>query len=242
MYNIVMQTPEVLVVDDFLSIVDRDRIFNQVQVDKWRPSEVDDKYWHMTDGANYKGVKRWHSERPYNNNSEIWFENFTRFLDNCAAAKLFATRYSNIAMQCHGYPVNSKNPWHHDLGFTTYSYYLHKHWQINWDGTLLVIPKSAQVEYQQQLTLLSNTVQNDSYTDICPMEMFEQADKVKNIISHGMGIFISPKPNRLVLINKGVLHGITRVDADAGENVRVTLTGMIEEPDWRETNEIYNKR
>jgi hypothetical protein len=57
-----------------------------------------------------------------------------------------------------------------------------------------------------------------------------------------MGIFISPKPNRLVLINKGVLHGITRVDADAGENVRVTLTGMIEEPDWRETNEIYNKR
>ena len=42
-----------------------------------------------------------------------------------------------------------------------------------------------------------------------------------------MGTFISPKPNRLVLINKNVVHGITRVDKDAGENVRLTLTGFF---------------
>jgi Rps23 Pro-64 3,4-dihydroxylase Tpa1-like proline 4-hydroxylase len=229
MYNIVMQTPEVLVVDDLLPKDAWDKVFNQVQVDRWRPSEVDDKYWHITDGFNYKGQKRHHSERPYNDNSEVWFEHFTKFLDTCPESKNFAKDYKNFAMQCHAYPVNSKNPWHHDLGFTTYTYYLHRHWQINWDGTLMIIPLAAGVKYQQELELLKNSVQYDSYKDVAPMEMFEQSSKFQSIIDHGLGIFVSPKPNRLVLINKNVIHGITRVDPDAGQNSRVTLTGFIEE-------------
>jgi hypothetical protein len=229
MYNIVMKTPEVLVIDEFLSIDDREKIFNQVQVDRWRATEIDDKFWHMTDGFNYKGVKRWGKDRPHNNNAEIWFENFTKFLNTCPDVIDFVSKdYYDISMQCHGYPVGSKNPWHTDLGYTTYTYYLHKHWQINWDSTLLVIPKDAQVKYQQLLTLDSNSVHTDSYAkDNMPMEMFEQHNKYKTLIEHGLGIFVSPKPNRLILINKGVIHGVTRVDSDAGENIRVSLTGAI---------------
>jgi hypothetical protein len=224
-----MKTPEVLVVDDFLPTDVWDKIFNQVQVDRWRQSEIDDKFWHMTDGANYKGVKRWHSERPYKDNGELWFEHFTAFLKNCSDTKDFANKkYDNIAMQCHGYPVGSKNPWHTDLGYTTYTYYLHKKWQINWDSTLLIIPMEAKLEYEQLLKLDKNSVHTDSYAkDNMPMEMFEQSKKFSSIIEYGRGIFVSPKPNRLVLINKNVIHGVTRVDSDAGENVRVSLTGGI---------------
>ena len=229
MYNVVMKTPEVLVVDDFLPIDVWDKIFNQVQVDRWRQSEIDDKFWHMTDGANYKGVKRWYNERPYKDNSELWFEHFTAFLDNCPDSKDFVNeKYYNIAMQCHGYPVGSKNPWHTDLGYSTYTYYLHKKWQINWDSTLLIIPMEAKLEYEQLLKLDKNSVHTDSYAkDNMPMEMFEQSKKFSSIIEYGRGIFVSPKPNRLVLINKNVIHGVTRVDSDAGENVRVSLTGGI---------------
>ena len=99
MYNIVTQTPEVLVVDDFLPTDAWDKVFNQVQVDRWRPSEVDDKFWHITDGLNYKGQKRHYSERPYNDNSEVWFEHFTKFLDTCPESKNFAKDYENFAMQ-----------------------------------------------------------------------------------------------------------------------------------------------
>lgn len=229
MYNIVMKTPEVLVVDDFLPADDKEKIFNQVQVDRWRSTDIDDKFWHMTDGSNYKGIKRWHNERPHNNNAEIWFEHFTKFLNTCKDVKDFVNEeYHDISMQCHGYPVGSKNPWHTDLGYTTYTYYLHEHWQINWDSTLLVIPKDAQVKYQQLLTLDKNSVHTDSYAkDNMPMEMFEQRKKYKTLIEHGLGLFVSPKPNRLILINKGVIHGVTRVDADAGENIRLSLTGGI---------------
>jgi Rps23 Pro-64 3,4-dihydroxylase Tpa1-like proline 4-hydroxylase len=129
-------------------------------------------------------------------------------------------------MRCHGYPVGSKNPWHTDMGGVTYSYYLHKHWQINWDSMLLVLPKDS-VEYKQIMRKLPGTKQQDTYAGTGTLEMFEQAEKQKGLIEHGMGYFVAPKPNRLVLINKNVVHGITRVDKDAGENVRLTMTGFF---------------
>jgi hypothetical protein len=106
---------------------------------------------------------------------------------------------------------------------------MHKHWQINWDATLLIVPYGS-VDYVQRLALDSNTKHYDSYKEIMsPMEMFEQRKKFQSIIDYGLGTFVSPKPNRLILINKNVVHGITRVDSDAGENIRLTITGMVKE-------------
>jgi hypothetical protein len=226
MYNVVLKTPEVLVVDDFLSKVYWDRLYNQVQLDEWTQSQTDDKYWHITDGPNYKASKRFLKDTPFNDNYDIWAECIKAFADYCEEAQDFVKGYTDIAMRCHGYPVGSKNPWHMDMGFVTYSYYLHRHWQINWDSTLLVLPKGS-VEYRQMLLKLEGTKQKDTYAGTGALEMFEQAEKTKNLMDYGMGTFISPKPNRLVLINKNVVHGITRVDKDAGENVRLTLTGFF---------------
>ena len=41
------------------------------------------------------------------------------------------------------------------------------------------------------------------------------------------GKFIFPKPNRLVFIPRGVPHSISRVDKNAGENNRLSLTGFF---------------
>jgi len=76
------------------------------------------------------------------------------------------------------------------------------------------------------MQLLHGTVQYDSNKDLVSLELFEQKEKNKNLIQYGLGTFVSPKPNRLVLINGGTVHGITRVDPDAGQNMRVTLTGF----------------
>lgn len=221
-----MQTPEILVVDDFLADESWDRLHNQVQCDEWTQSQADDKYWHITDGPNYKASKLFLRDYPFDNNYDIWATAIKTFADDCAEAQDFVAGYTDIAMRCHGYPVGSKNPWHTDMGGVTYSYYLHKHWQINWDSTLLVLPRGS-VEYKQIMRKLPGTKQIDTYRGTGTLEMFEQAEKQKNLIDYGIGTFISPKPNRLVLIGKNVVHGITRVDKDAGENVRLTLTGFF---------------
>ncbi|MDA9374103.1 hypothetical protein N9R43_01840 [bacterium] len=239
MYKIISITEEVMIVDDFLPEDVQDRILNQVQVDKWkRTDEVDDKFWHVTDGLNYKNQKRWHSDYPHKDNSDLWFEHFHKFLTTCPEVENFVDGASegieDFAMRCHAYPVNSKNPWHYDLGFSTYTYYLHKEWQVNWDSTLLVLPKGS-AEYHQTIDLMEGTVHYDSYKEInSPMEMFQQKNKYDNIMDVGRGQFVMPKPNRLVLIKHDTIHGITRVDSDAGENVRVTLTGAVADKSWRE--------
>ena len=225
MYKVVMKTPEVLVVDDFLPQESWDRLLNQVQCDEWTQSQPDDKYWHITDGANYKASKRFLRDAPFNDNYDIWADAIRAFADS-EPAQEYVAGYTDIAMRCHGYPVGSKNPWHTDMGGVTYSYYLHKHWQINWDSMLLVLPKDS-VEYKQMMRKLPGTKQPDTYAGTGTLEMFEQAEKQKGLIEHGMGYFVAPKPNRLVLINKNVVHGITRVDKDAGENVRLTMTGFF---------------
>lgn len=197
-----------------------------MQCDEWTQSQTDDKYWHITDGPNYKASKRFLRDAPFDNNYDIWAEAIRDFADNCVEAQDFVKGYTDIAMRCHGYPVGSKNPWHSDMGGVTYSYYLHKHWQINWDSTLLVLPKGS-VHYKQIMPKLPGTKQIDTYAGVGTLEMFEQSEKQKNLIDYGLGTFVSPKPNRLVLIGKNVVHGITRVDKDAGENVRLTLTGFF---------------
>ena len=237
MYDIVLNTPEVIVIDDFLPIDIRDRILNQVQVDKWDTTQADDKFWHMTDGVNYKGLKRYRSDMPFKDNYDLWFDHFSEFLNTTEDINHIVPGIDegifDIALRCHAYPVGSKNPWHFDLGFSTYTYYLHKNWQANWDSTLLVLPEGS-VEFDQVLPLMTGTKHYDSYAEIgSPMEMFAQSEKLKSVIDKGLGTFISPKPNRLVLIKAGVVHGINRVDSDAGDNVRVTLTGLVVEKDYK---------
>ena len=167
----------------------------------------------------------------------MWFEHFNKFLTEYEhiADYVVGGEFEDYALRCHAYPVSAKNPWHNDLGFTTYTYYLHKEWHINWDATLLILPMGSVPEYSQWMELEEGTKHYDSYAELkSPMEMFQQKEKYKSIIDKGIGTFVSPKPNRLILIQKNSVHGITRVDPDAGDNIRVTLTGAIGEKGWRE--------
>ena len=210
-----MKTPEVLVVDNFLTQECQDKLINQVQCDEWTQSQTDDKYWHITDGSNYKASKRFVKDAPFDDNYDIWADAIKTFADTCDDAQDFVKGYTDIAMRCHAYPIGSKNPWHTDMGGVTYSYYLHKYWQINWDSMLLVMPKDS-VEYKQMMRKLPGTKQKDTYASVGTLEMFEQAQKQKHLIEHGLGYFIAPKPNRLVLIGKNVVHGITRTVRNPG--------------------------
>ena len=223
-----MNKPECLVIDDFLSDNDWNNLFNQIQVDNWiKVNNHKDKYWHLTDGDVYKTERKSLPNFPFNDNNDIWFHRFRKLLNECNDVKTFVGDYKSFTARAYAYPVGSKNPWHEDMGTLTYAYYMHKEWQINWDGILLIVPYNK-VELKQLLNLNNGTVHNDDYKlSMSPMEMFEQREKYKNILDYGSGYFIAPKPNRLVIINKHVVHGINRVDKDAGENIRLSISGCI---------------
>lgn len=226
-----MQTPECLVIDDFLDQDSWDKIYNQIQLDHWEINHPDDRFWHMTDGRHFKARKRFLSEGPYNDNHDLWLSKVKDFVDTCSEAKDYVLEYNDISCRAMSYPVGGKNPWHHDFGGTTYTYYAHRKWKTQWDGSLLIIPK-RKARIQQKLEVLEGTVRYDSYRhDFFPMELFEQEDKYDQVMDYGLGSFVLPKPNRLILINRGVVHGINRVDPDAGEHMRVSITGFFNPTD-----------
>ena len=197
-YNVVKKTPECPVVDDFLEQNDWDKIFNQIQLDAWEESHPDDPFWHITDGKHYKAQKRFLSEGPYNDNHDIWFNAMKTFADTCEDAQDYIGGYTDISCRAMAYPVGSKNPWHHDFGSVTYTYYAHKEWRTQWDGALLIIPK-GKAKIKQVMKTAEGTVRYDSYRhDFMPMELFEQKDKYNDILDYGLGDFVlQTKQNNL---------------------------------------------
>ena len=216
-----------LVFDNFLPKEEKKLLFNQIKLDIWEmTSPHNDKFWHITDGNHYRSSQRWNTNYPFHDNADLWFEKLSDFLKVQKKENNFLEDYKKFSCRAHAYPRGSKLPWHTDQGVITYSYYLHDTWQINWGGATYFIPIDK--SYKQSLTIQPGSKHYDSYKGtLKPVDLFEQKEKYSPLMQKGLGYFIYPKPNRLVFINNNVAHGMSRVDEDAGEHIRISLTGGI---------------
>jgi Rps23 Pro-64 3,4-dihydroxylase Tpa1-like proline 4-hydroxylase len=123
------------------------------------------------------------------------------------------------------YPVGTALSWHKDNQHNTtaaFTYYCHPTWNVAWGGELLLAEGANDVEFskvelyggEQRFigTHFDNSAENDA------------------LFAEGIGQFILPKPNRLVVIPVGFLHCIKRVDEAAGLAIRMTLQGTFMDP------------
>ena len=108
-------------------------------------------------------------------------------------------------------------PWHVDSGEGSeykgaFTYYVHKQWRGSWGGELMILPDER----------------HDSPTNGSIDLAFAQGTGLRapSHIEDGVGTFILPKPNRLVVLRSGVLHSVNPVSVMAGENMRFSLAGF----------------
>jgi Rps23 Pro-64 3,4-dihydroxylase Tpa1-like proline 4-hydroxylase len=103
--------------------------------------------------------------------------------------------------------------WHTDSNYIgTFTYYVHKHWGANWSGEFLTIEADSYIEKPDGLK----------------WRVFDNADLENLIVEHGIGHFIQPKPNRLVIGkagDNGILHKVNRSTMQAKD--RLTLQGFL---------------
>ena len=85
-------------------------------------------------------------------------------------------------------------------------YYCHSEWRSSWGGELFFPDISATEEDVYNKTNIS----------------IDQ--KLQTLAT---GRYVSPKPNRMVLINSGVLHSTNRIDPDAGNNIRTSVSAFL---------------
>ncbi len=114
------------------------------------------------------------------------------------------------------YPRGAGLSWHvddHQLYAGAFVYYAHPHWNAHWGGELLVAETESEGDQEQEeAPIMGYRFETESYSE--------------RLLEIGCGNFISPKPNRLVLL-AGAPHMVSPVSAAAGASVRASVSGFF---------------
>ena len=129
------------------------------------------------------------------------------------------------------YPRNTGLYWHRDAPTWagSYTYYAHKQWNIEWGGEMLIGDESTNEipdEYglflskEREAMGLKQKVSFGAHIDNSKANEF--------IMEQGIGSFVMPKPNRLVIVSQGTMHTASKVNPAAGDNLRMSISGFFQ--------------
>ena len=212
MPDIVYQTDSVLILDNVLEVNDWNLVWKSFQVDRFSPQNIIGiwtktwRYAGMIPASSEKTFWKDKENKPgYNNYSDILGTVFLQIAEQFKS--LTVEDWGRLRVHGHVMPAGSKICYHcdsHSRG--SFTYYPHQEWSSNWGGEMLV----------------SQAKSRNRFSDT--FDFIEENDWLKQL---SMGIFIEPKPNRLVLLAPGFAHMVCRVDPDAGDHVRASIVGFL---------------
>lgn len=141
--------------------------------------------------------------------------------------------WRTLALAPRLYERNSSLYWHRDspsivTGSSTY--YCHPEWNVQWGGELFVADESARgipEDFGPTMT---------SPKEVMGKGMVQLSAHLDNreanaaLMEAGMGHYIAPKPNRLVVMQTGNPHMINKVQPAAGDHVRASVTMFLIRP------------
>jgi hypothetical protein len=99
----------------------------------------------------------------------------------------------------------------------SYTFFLHRRWGLHWGGYLMIFNPARYGTAQGAAPYAEGFVFPWLSDDV---ETAQFADP-------GLALAVFAKPNRLVMISPRAWHMVTRVDANAGQNPRVSIAGFF---------------
>jgi len=120
------------------------------------------------------------------------------------------------------YPAGTALSWHDDADSYSgaFVFYAHPAWSPQWGGELLVAdPASARA------TAALGAGRHRRAHRFGAPDAYDDA-----LLSRGLGQFVMPRPNRLVLLAGGQPHMLARVSAAAGNRCRISVSGFFLTP------------
>jgi len=201
------ETSDFVVYDDVLEQEQFLSVWQAVQAEDYSMPHIGgwSKVWRLTDGSCI-GSKNYETENaPFNNYMDLMLF----LVKNAAAASpQIITNWKTLTLRSYLYPRGTKLSWHNDLGYEGAAiFYIHPEWGSTWGGELMI----------------ASTPPGFSL----PAPHLDHKEEDKFLSLHGMGTYITAKPNRLVVTRPGVWHSINRVDDDAGDHCRATIVGFF---------------
>jgi Rps23 Pro-64 3,4-dihydroxylase Tpa1-like proline 4-hydroxylase len=102
--------------------------------------------------------------------------------------------------------------WHSDTGrIAAYIYYMHPEWRSSWGGELLIAADGARLSGAQAAE---------------PSRCGDPKAARESVCETG-GVFVYPRPNRLVILRGGIPHCVKKVEGAAGKVFRASLSGFF---------------
>jgi hypothetical protein len=214
-----------LIIDDLVPVDQRDALHRHAINDTffYENSFEWNRVWHPLSGMSLltgpksygetgKPGQKFPTLTPYDH----FFEAVERHTGTIADFLAIETSRVKYVLSAYLYRAGWALPWHEDIGagaeyLGAFTYYLHKEWRGNWGGELMILKDERLHEASGGIDLA-----------------FSQGTGLHapSHVMGGIGTFIFPKANRLVVLRPKVLHAVNPVSALAGENMRFSLAGF----------------
>lgn len=215
-----------LAIDDFLPLGERDELHRHATNDAYfyENSFEWNRVWHPLSGmslltgpksygATGKPGAKFPTLTPYDHFFRT-MESRQDIIANFLGIEVDQFRY---VMAAYLYRAGWGLPWHEDIGeggeyLGAFSYYLHKEWRGNWGGELMILNDNR-------------LYATDNGIDLAFLQ--GTGLRAPSYVEGGIGAFLLPKPNRIVVMRPKVLHSVNSVSPLAGENMRFSLAGFF---------------
>jgi hypothetical protein len=234
--NVAVRTDFFTVIDDLLEAGQRDRLWNYFQMQPFQRVEALDKQAHSLrdEGTVLRGPTvgwgyKWDDEYP----TETVVDDVLKALID--ASELFAPTIGRRGVD---WDIVSATPtilvaghglaWHRDADqhAGTWVYFAHREWNIEWGGELLVaheadIPREFG-PYLHRLRPMEELPEPPAWRS-----HLDNVDANELLMARGLGSYLVPKPNRLVVLKGGTPRAIAKVRTSAGRHVRASFGGFF---------------
>lgn len=215
-----------LVIDDVVVPQERDELHRHVMRDTffYENSFEWNKVWHPLSGMSLLTGPKSYGETgkpgpayPTGTPYDLFFASVERHREVITDFLGIDEESLKYVLAAYLYRAGWALPWHEDIGEGAeyrgaFSYYLHKEWRGNWGGELMILNDERLHEPGENTIDLAFSQGTGLYPP--------------SHVAGGIGTFIAPKPNRLVVMRPKVLHAINTVSPLAGENMRLALAGF----------------
>ncbi len=238
------KTSQVAVVDDFLSDESWNEVWKFLQHTIYIPVTEGgwNGAWRLDDGPVMRGPSIAYgdieqAEHRYPTNMAIdlllkaLLDHASEFSSQLGEFKKSWNAMTALPML---YPRETGLYWHRDAPTWagSYTYYAHKEWNVEWGGALL-IASDPEIEklsddygvFLQPSRSIMGVKEKHSFG-----AYIDNSKANELLMNRGMGTYIFPKPNRLVVISAGNAHTVSKVHAAAGDHLRASVSGFFQKP------------
>lgn len=215
MSHMVRETDRFIIYDDLLPPEDFLRLVGDIQRIRYHyPDKEWHKLWSFSDPPTVSSDAFHWSRKPFGFGLDQVTSVIHECLENSKDRGLLKISWMDVGFRIYMQPVGSRLNCHSDTPIYVGAavYYAHEDWRPNWGGEL-VFPN------------VNDSLENDS-NELSNGPIFNKKMERK-LMESFCGEYVSPKPNRLVVIRPGALHYTNRVDSSAGSNIRVSISSFL---------------